>query len=733
MKAHQLKWYSYSSIVLLLLLTSLSLTQLSKLKFDYSFDSFFPQGDPELSHYEKFVDAFGQQNDFLFVSFQDVDLSDKNQLLELAVIEQNLEEMAEIENVQSPFDERIYQITPFGLNKIQKYPPERPININNQLTQSDVGRFFGKSGDALMMIVQHQSFKEKTEADEFYKQLEASLLATPYKAIISGKIQMQKDFTELLEKELGMLLGAGFGICLITLLLLFRSFKNVLLSLSVMLLTLLLTLGLMGFLGKQIDVMMVMLPAILLIISLSDAIHLLNKFNHQIHQQTKEEAIIMAFNAIGKANLITSMTTAIGFLGLYFLPIQPIKEFGLFAASGILIAFVVTMALIPALLFITSHQPMNNQHNFSEKLTNYLFGKSYRFISLGIILTIITITGVTKINLNTGLIVGLQRDEPMLEKVSYFDKEFNGYRPVEVGVELTGIHATDTDVIEKIDRLEEGMQTFLRAKDILSTNTILKKINSGIYGGSPNHINLPKEQDLPRVTRFFNNPSLEQTVNEVSSNSGSLLRLVGSAPDKGSQFYLAQSERFDSLLQEINSEQFQARLTGSSYLIDKTDRYVINALLKGLAFACVTVILITLFFYRSWRITVLILIVNVLPLLMLFGLMGHMGIDLNISTAIIFTVAFGIAVDDSIHFISRYKLERDQKKSKPEALKIAKLQTGKSILFTTLSICLGFGVLMLSGFSAVYYLGLFIFLTAIIALWFDLRLLPLLIQKWNSL
>lgn len=736
MKVRALKYYSVFSIVLIALLFLLSLGQIEKLKFDYSFDSFFPTGDPELAYYQEFVDAFGQQNDFLFLAFEDTDLSSISEIKTLRIIEDSLEQWKEIQFVSSHFDEQIYQVTPFGINIVQKYPPTRALDTSKLDKNDDIGKYFSKKGDAVLMIINHIAFDDKPSGDAFYERLDSWLsIHSPFPTVVSGKIQMQKDFTDLLEEELGMLLGLGFAICLIILLVLFRSLKSVLLSILVMILTIILTLGIMGFLGKPIDVMMVMLPAILLIISLSDTIHLINKYDYLLEDETPYRAILKATKAIGKANFITSITTAIGFLGLYFLRIQPIKDFGIFAALGILIAFLVTISVVPSLLFFfpSSKRSQYKLQKGINKLTKRLTNYTQSTTAVTLIFSSILLVGFPFLELNTGLIVGLQRDEPMLEKVAYFDKNFNGYRPIEVGVKLEKAESTDSIVSTKINLIEKALGELMQTRGIQSTNSIIKKINSGLYGGAQSQYDLPDQKDIPRVKRIYKSKRLAEARKKVEVDAPHLLRIVGVSPDLGSAFFIEKSDSLKQFLNEINDEQFEAKLTGSSYLIDKTDRYVIGSLTKGLAFACITVALITLLFYRSWRMSLLILIVNVIPLLLLFGSMGLLGIDLNISTAIIFTVALGISVDDSIHLISRYVMERRNNKSKTEALRLAKTFTGKSILFTSLAIGLGFSVLLFSGFSAVYYLGLFICLSALLALWFDLKVLPKLIEKWKYL
>jgi len=737
MKSSHLKLFSVISIVLIMVMTAGALSQLDRLKFNYSFESFFPLNDPDLAYYEDLTKAFEQQNDFLFISYQGVALDNPEDLQQLLSIEKELEQLAHVQSVQSHFDEAIYQITPFGLNIVSKYPEDKPITKNEINQYQDEGKYFGKDGRSVLMILRHDPFLSKADGDTFYTNFSKKLTElSPFDVIISGKIEMQKAFTDQLEGELGMLLLGGLCVCLVLLFILFKSTKKVFFAVLVMLLTLVTTMGIMAILDKPIDVMIVMLPAILLIISLSDSIHLINKYDYLITQMPSNDAILQATKVIGQANLITSLTTAIGFLGLYFLPIKPIRDFGLFTALGIMIAFVITMTLVPSLIYFfpdrMSKSAKSHQSVFSRwtaKLTQ--FDRKEKLIT--IILSLVLVAGIPFLKLNTGLIVGLQKDEPMLQQVAYFDKNYNGYRPLEIGIKLSGLRPTDSVVMAKIDLIETAIQDIYAAKDLQSSNQLIRKINAGLYGGSANYHSLPSASDRSRVRRFYNSQKLEEVRKSIASDSLPYLRIVGLTQDLGSAFFLDRNQSFEKVLADVNNDQFQARLTGSSYLIDKTDNLVINALIKGLLFACITVAIIVMLFYRSWRAAVVIMIVNSIPLILLFGIMGILNISLNLSTAIIFTVALGIAVDDSIHLISRYELEKRAGRGKKEALKMAKLYTGKSILFTTLTISLGFAVLLFSGFSAVYYMGLFICISALLALWFDLKVLPYFIERWPKL
>ena len=495
--------------------------------------------------------------------------------------------------------------------------------------------------------------------------------------------------------------------------------------------------GLMAWTGKSIDVMVVMIPAILLIVSLSDVIHFIHKYDELVGSgYNKTEAIQKTILSIGKATFLTSITTAIGFLGLIFIPIQPIQEFGLFTSAGVILAFIITFLTLPSLLFLfPSTIEKRNSFGFSwqgflERTYELIISQRRIVLIFLAVLSLLSIAGISQLRLSTSLIVGLQKNEPELKTVAYFDQNYDGYKPFELGIELGENKSLfDPDVIKRIEKIELYLKSKYGVNHIQSPLNLLREINAGIHGGARKYVTIPEVEDLAQIERYYNSLRLIESRSQVQNKTGDLIRIIGQVPDLGSGHYHDLNYSLIQFLNsEINGNGFEARLTGASYLIDKTDQYVVNSLVKGIGFALISVSVFVLFFFRNWRISLITLIPNLIPIAILFGLMGWFQVDLNISTAIIFTVALGIALDDSIHFIARYQQEL-KVNNNSIAIKNAFTGTGKSILVTSLIIILGFSVFLSSGFSASYFLGFFIVLAAAIAVIFDLLLLPILLKK----
>lgn len=722
-------------LFILLSLTVLFLTQIPKLQFDYDFDSFFPQGDEDLAYYDNLNEEFGEFNNFLFTVIKSVDLADSSILKKIHDTTLDLKSWKEILEVQSPFDASKIQVTPFGVNPIKLISPEKGISKEFIDEHHLVGKFFGHDGNSLMFIVRHEAFENNQQSKNFLFKLRSYLSNQGYEDyILSGKVQMQHDFTKKLESELSMLLMLASIFIIVVLALFFRSIKGVMIPVITLLVCIIWTMGFLALTGKAIDVLVVIIPPILLIVSLSDVIHFVHKYDDFVKRKfSKDAALKSTIIFIGKATCLTSITTAIGFLSLYAIPITPIGDFGLYTAIGVAFAFIVTFLLLPSILYfipkpVERSRPVKTQwKRVFDRLFLSVFKNRVRLV-WGISLTcLVLIFGVSYLDMNTSILVGFQKGEPELEEVAYFDNNFGGYKPFEIGIELNNDDLFDSNTLLRLEEIENYAKNEYDVEHLESPLSLIKSLNAGLYGASNKYYKLPKETDLRRLKKLYYSPKLREAREVFEKGSGGLIRMLGRCKDIGSSKTRVLNRELESFLEEKSSDVLKAQLTGTSYLIDKTDSYISQSLVKGLAIAVISVSLFLFAFLRSWRVVLYSLVPNLLPILILFGLMGYFQIDLNISTAIIFTVAFGIAVDDSIHLLARYYIEKERFNSSIWALKNSIASTGKSILVTSIIFCTGFALFLSSGLSSPFYLGFFIVITSVVALILDLILLPVII------
>jgi predicted RND superfamily exporter protein len=283
------------------------------------------------------------------------------------------------------------------------------------------------------------------------------------------------------------------------------------------------------------------------------------------------------------------------------------------------------------------------------------------------------------------------------------------------------------EVMKEQEKLEAFVMDVFRASSIVSPLTLAKSLNKALNGGSEKAFSTPSLGQVRRMEPYLKRV-LEVTPIQVLTSDFKTGRLSARTEDMGSLKSSEMKAEFLKFVKEdIDLDLLRVRITGTSHLIDVSHESVTVQMAKGLGFAFVIVALIVGILFRSWKIALITVIPNFIPLLWVCGLMFVFGIELKLTTAIIFTVAFGIAVDDTIHFMAKLKMELAKGKSWLYAIKRAYLETGKAIILTTLVLVSGFSILTLSQFGVTFYSGLLIGMALIFAMIADLVLLPLLL------
>lgn len=726
-------------LVVIGVITVLLGTQLRHLKFDYDFNTFFPKGDPDLAYYEYITAEFGMYDDFLYLAIFDEDIYSASFLERIDRLTRELENWPEVDKVMSPTNYHKWQVTPFGLNRLGLYKKGAGLDSVRIQTDPDlIGQYFARDGASVGLVIRHQTYAVKAEADLFYKKYREYLETKGFDNFItSGKVQAQYEFVRQLEEDLTFNLTAAIIMVIITLMLLFKTARGVWMPLLALMVTTVWNLGFYTLVGKELDVMMVIVPPILLIVSMSDIIHLCNKFNELVRSGSPvQKALHISLKEVGLATFLTSVTTAIGFVTLVILPIKPIRDFGLYTGLGIMLAYLIAFSLIPRLLAIIQ-KPVNatpvTQNFWTRSLPGlfiWVMRHKAQIVFASILVGLVSIWAATRVEENTSILVGIERDDPLAEPVVFFDQQYDGYKPFELTISLPSeADLFSNSTLKTLDELHHYLETEYGVNHIQSPLALIKSLNQALKGGARSAYRLPEDKDINRVKRLFYSSGLKEVRQIIGSRDGLTWRINGRCRDTGSAIASVKNEALFEKLVALNAPDIQFRLTGTSYLIDKTNAFNVRMILSGLLVAIGTIALLILVLTRDLRLTLISILPNLLPLLVLAGLMGIMKVDLNLSTAIIFSVAFGIAVDDSIHFISRYLLEKKKGRQSIYAIKRAFLSTGKSIILTSIVLFSGFIIFLNSGFSATYYIGFFVCTTLIAALLADLLLLPVMLHR----
>lgn len=750
------------------LVTVFSGWRASQIGFNYDFEAFFPQGQPETAFYLQFREAFSTDNDFILVGVQhESGVFDQTFLGAVRALSDSLETINGVTQVIDPTALSLPVQDP-ALGMVFQRPilrwdsPQHYAADSSYLWRGDqwVGSLLSADGKSLALTVGQKAMLSKQGCDEIAADVDGVLqrwtdLQTQRGMKVethrAGRAHAQVHYVSVMEREVALFVGLGLVLLVTFLYIAFRTWWGIVIPLTVILLSGLGTLAFMEVTGKGIDIMTIVLPTIIFVVGMSDVVHIITRYLDELRGGLPPfVALRKAFREVGLATFLTSLTTALGFLTLLSSAIVPIREFGLYTAAGVFIAFALAFTLLPAVL-IRSKAPIKEAASPSatsaSPWTPWLsrwFVRILRYrkpilITTGFF-TLVSIGLVTNIEVNNFLLEDLREDDPLRQEFNFFERSFAGVRPYELALEFEAGRdiMAEPKVLATVDSVERWLKEDVGAGSVLGPATAARTAHRLMNGDRPSADRIPEgpalEKLLKRLSKWGKNNSNTSSPgwSDVVNTDIGLARITAKTADLGAKELAKRNAKFQARLDEhmsanFESPPFTAHITGTASLIDLNNRFLASDMVMGLLIAFAAVALIVGLLFRSIKMTVISLVPNVLPLLFIAGFMGAMDIDLKVSTSIIFTIAFGIAVDDTLHFLAKYRILLRQGRSPIWALRRTFLSTGKAIVVTSIILCGGFSTLMLSSFEGTFHIGLLVSLTLCFAVVVDLAVLPLLL------
>lgn len=720
-----------------------------KLNFDYEFESLFPQDNPEMSFFNAYREQFGNDNDYLLMALRnDKTVFDSSFLNTAFELQNRITQLEGIQRVFSLLDLEEPIINPFGNRYRKVFNLNQPyLSAEKIIKDPQYRHLISEDSNHLLFVIEHTQNIDKEAGDLLFDQVMGEIAAFTFDDFrIAGKIKAQGAFVKLMQDEFSFFLMISLFLMVVILLLVFQSWWGVLLPVVVLGTGIGWTIALMLLTGKALDVMSVMQPTILGVIGLAALVHYLNHYLHLLrHGYEKDQAVQATFKDLFLAVFLTCMTTAFGFFSLYFTSVPNLQSFGLYTGAGVLLVFLAVNLISPGLLYLFPPVKAAGQINQARRWRNGLrtallwtlkFKKTVVWVFVGC--TLGSILALSQVKINGYILDNLPVEHELVQDFIFFDQHFGGSKPLEIYLEA-GPKSKDLlqlESLEEIQKLEEFVKDEYESSAILSPLTLVKAVNKAQNGGNPNAYRLPSAGQLVKIKSLL--PEIPESYStRLTSSDFQKGRLTTRTEDMGSYAGSELKDALESFLyNEIDPDYLKARLTGTSLLIDLSHVTVTQELAKGLGLAFLLVALIAGLFFKSFRIAFMVLLPNIIPLLWMCGMMWMLGIELKLTTAILFTVAFGIAVDDSIHFMAKLKTELDKGRSLLYAIKRTYLETGKAILLSTLILVSGFSVLIFSNFGVTFYAGVLVSSALVFALLADMLLLPILLlpmqQVWKS-
>lgn len=739
------KIINYSVLVFVVAFTILCAFKIQNLKFDYDFEAFFPNEDNELEVYETHRNRFEWDNEFVLLGLENKSgIFKKDFLTKVESLTNELKTIRYIDRVISPTN--IKNVSLSGLAPVQKrllhiddesLYKEDSINIYN--TPELIGSFFPRDAKSLSIFIKTEEGLSKVKCDSLSNNIQIAFNKQHFDEIhFVGRIVAQDVYLKNLEREFVYFLGISFVLVIFFLWLSFRSVYGIVVPLTIVIVSIFWTLGIMAMMHQSLDIMTVMLPTMIFIAGMSDVVHFFSKYFEELAKGTEKQKIYpLILKEVGFPTFLTLITTVVGFLSLLFSSIKPIKDFGIYTSVGIIIAFCLTYTLLPALLYfftpkklVSVHTHDNKTYNIMRNILFWIFRNQKTILITTCLLVALSIIGVYNIKVNNILLEDLSDSVKIKQDFNFFDKHYSGVRPLELAIEIKNKNKTvwDYDIMKQLNTVDEFLKTEYHAGFMYSPAMLTKTINKALNGETSGEGKFPNKEEYEDVKKQLIENKKNKDLKRIITIDGRYARINGKINDIGSIVVNEQNKRFKEFLKKnINSDDIEIKITGAAHLVDRNNEYMVSNMTQGFLFSIIVIALLTYFLHRSWRMVLVFILPNFIPLLIIAGIMGFAGIELKAATSLVFSIAFGVATDDTIHFISRLKIELGYGKSLVYAFKRTYFETGKPIILTTFILMGGFISLMVSDFQSTFYFGFLICITIIIAVIADLFLLPVLL------
>lgn len=743
-----LRW-SKHIIIGITLISVVCIFLASRLSFDYNFENYFPKGDPELEFFLDYREKFDNDNDYVLVGLKNnAGIFKKDFLTKLAALSDSLREIPYIENVTSPINLKQIIIGPLGPIEVPYLHPDdeeryTEDSVKVYSNKELVGTFFAPQGKAVTILLKTAYNPSKEKSDVIAEAVKNTVNKFQFDEYhIAGKVIAQKVYIDKMQWELILFISIAIVLIIIFLYIAFKAAWAIIIPLLVVFISVVWLLGFMQITNQPIDLLMTLMPTIMFVVGMSDVVHIISRYVEELRiGRDKREALTITIKEVGLATFFTSFTTAVGFITLISIKIKPVQQFGWYMAAGVFFAFVIAFTFLPSILLHlkTPRVATKSIHSvywnkFLRSLFVWVIKNHKKIVGAFVLLVLIALIGISRIEINNYILEDLRDSDPLKKDFVYFEENFSGVRPFEMYVKSTDSSKSllSIAVLKELEKVQNFLETEYGTGFIVSPVTLVKTINKAVNGGGAAFYKLPEnEEEMEPVLSLIQKFKKRKEFASLITADNTEARITGKMHDMGSKKVAVRNQALEKFIAEnVNQNILSYQLTGSAYLIDKNNAYLARNLVGGLAIAFLIIALLTAIFYRSYVMVLIALIPNLIPLILIAGILGFAGIYLKISTGIIFTIAFGIAVDDTIHFLSKLKIELDKGKSLLYAVKRTFLSTGKAIIITSIILCGGFLSLILSSFEGTFLVGLLISLTLLFAIIADLFLLPILLFAW---
>lgn len=751
--------YRVFYLLLVIIFTAFMGYNAKDVELSYAGSKILPLTDPEYVAYNKFKKQFGEDGTMMVLGLQsekifDVkvynawsELGDSIKSIDGIVNVLSIAHAYELKKDTSKQSFKLERIHPGKVNSQEQ--ADSIQSVLNQLPFYDKLIYNPDSQSTLMALsfdsLSLNSKKRNSVLAKIKEHTDRFESETGIQLHKSGLPYIRTVVANLVAGEFKLFLILALIITAIILLIFFRSFYAVLFPVIVVLIGVIAAVGTTVLFGYKITILTGLIPPLIVVIGIPNSILILNKYHTEyMLLQDKFKALQIAIKRVGTTIFFTNLTTAIGFGVFALTSSEVLTEFGIIASINVMTTWLLSLVLIPIIFsylpnpkaWQTKHLENKYLNIFIKKVDHWVhFNRTAIYIVTSIVV-IISSFGMYKVSVNGYMVDDMPSNSPVLSDLKFFENNFDGVLPLEIQIDAKKKNGLiNIPSIQKLEKLDRMISAYPEISRSISLNEVLKFSKQAFYNGSPAFYKLPSQSEAAFILSYA----------KKSGASGGLMK---SYIDKANQITRVSfqvkdvgSNRMNVLLSELkprvdsifNPEKYNVLLTGNSVLFVKGANYLLKNLVESLALAFFLVALLMYGLFRDFKVVLISLIPNIIPLVITASIMGYVGLSLKPSTILIYSIALGIASDQTLYFLTKFRHEQKHENlSASRIISMTLKETGMSMIYTAIILFFGFGIFAVSSFGGTVSLGILLSITLMVAMLCNLIVLPALILTFTK-
>ena len=749
-------------IVIIIMITALTVFMAQKgreAKLSYSMAKLLPNDHQVSVDYNDFLNKYGSQN-VLVIAVEDSLITTLSHLKKWDKVSESIKKINGIEQIisfsnlpilQKDADEKKFTVKKWfseGIQTEEEFQKALTIYQSQPFFKGLINSEENKVTTLLITLDEEmiRSSKREILISSIKDLVDNYSTDFGVKAHYSGLPYIRTVHSVKVKNEISMFILFTLLITALILFLFFRSFKATISSIIVVIIGVIFSFGSIALIGYEISILMALVPPVLIVIGIPNCIFLINKFHSEFRlSKNKEDALSKMIQKIGNITLLTNVTTASGFAAFILTNSETLQEFGVIASLNILFIFLLSLFIIPIYFSFSSAPKKRHTQHLDKKWINNLVQylaylvkyKRKHIYVITVVLIVVGFFGIIQLKTTGNITEDLPKEQALYQDLKFLESNFGGVLPLEVLVNTKKKNGLLKSYnLRKIEKLSDVLETYPEFSKPSSYIDAVKYSKQAFYNGDSTYYSLPNSQEQRVILSYLKNSSEglgfgNLLMDSLKQEARISLRVADISTSKMDSI-------FDSLLPKINEifdpEKYDVTITGASIVFLNGTKFLIKNLVLSLLLVIILISIFMAWMFNSFRMVVVSIIPNLIPLLLTGAIMGYFGIALKPSTILVFSIAFGISVDDTIHFLAKYRQELlmnnwNIRKSVFSALN----ETGVSMFYTSVVLFFGFFIFVASDFGGTIALGLLVSITLMLAMLSNLLLLPALLLSLEKI